>query len=83
VELVLKHPTCDDVISRLKAAQGEIEQALGQRLEWNEFPGSLRIALSERGYDLQDRADWDRQHAWLIGKIKAYQEVLLKRIGVR
>lgn len=83
VELVLRHPACDDAISRLKTARGEIEQALGRRLEWNEYPGSLRIALSERGYDLQNRGDWARQHDWLIEKIRAYQETLLKRIDVR
>ena len=80
VELVLKHPACDDAISRLRVARGEIEETLGKKLEWNEHPGSMRIVFAESGYDLLDRTDWARQHEWLIDKLKAYQQVLLKRI---
>jgi hypothetical protein len=80
VELVLNRPACDGTFSHLWAARDEIAVALGHELEWKEFTASYRIVLSERGYDPVDRTDWTRQHDWLIGKIKAYQQILLKRI---
>lgn len=83
VELVLKHPACDNAIARLKAARQEIEQEFGHTLEWNEYPGSTRIALVERGYNLISRPDWARQHDWLIQKVRAYQQVLMRRIDER
>lgn len=82
VELVLKHPECDEMYAGLKTARAQIEEALGQPLEWNELPGSFRIVLAERGYDPVNRADWPRQHAWLIDKLKGLQQHLLKPIGV-
>lgn len=81
VELVLTHPACDDAISQLRVAREEIEHALGDKLEWNEHPGSMRIAFLDRGHDLLNRAEWAGQHDWLIQKIKAFQQVLLQRIG--
>jgi hypothetical protein len=82
VELVLAHPASDDAIALLKGARQEIEQEFGQKLEWNDHPGSVRVAFSERGFNLLDRADWARQHDRLIEMIKAYQQILLKRIEV-
>jgi hypothetical protein len=80
VELVLKVPACAEAYSLLKAAQAEIEQALGQKLEWNELIGSNRIVLAERGFNIADRKDWDRQHGRLIEKLRAFQRVLVNRI---
>lgn len=82
VELILKRPECTSMYDQLKAAREQIEHELGHRLEWKEPPRSYRIALVERGFDLSDRADWERQHLWLIEKLKKYQQVLLKRIDV-
>lgn len=80
VELVLERSSCAREIADFSAARSQIEQAFGDPLEWNEQPGSLRIVLSGRGLDPAVRADWDRQHEWLIEKIKAYQRHLLTRI---
>ncbi len=81
VELVLRKPACDEAYSRLKGAQAEIEQELGQKLQWNEPPRSFRIALVERGFDPVYRGDWGRQHQRLIEMIQDYQKVLLPRIA--
>lgn len=83
VELVLRRPACDPKIAQLASAKQEVEQALGHQLAWNEYPGSVRIVLSTRGYDPADRADWTRQHEWLVDKIKAYQQHLLARMEAR
>lgn len=81
VELVLKHPACDAAFIKLKAARAEIERELGHELEWNELPGSFRIVLAERGYNIFDRADWARQHVWLIGKLRGYLQSMVARIA--
>jgi hypothetical protein len=80
VELVLRQPRYTPEYGSLEAARVQIEQELGTALEWKVLPDSYRIALSEYGVDIQDRADWSRQHDWLIQKVKAFQQVLLKRI---
>jgi hypothetical protein len=80
VELVLQKPACDEAYSRLKTAQVEIEQELGQKLLWNEPARSFRIALVEQGFDPMDRTDWARQHERLIRMILDYQKILLARI---
>lgn len=67
----------------LKAVKEQIGKELGGELEWRTDPDSCRIVQSRMGYDPADRDDWPHQHEWLIEKIKAYQEVLLRRIDVR
>jgi hypothetical protein len=81
VELVLQKPACDEAYLRLKTAQSEIEQELGQPLQWNEPERSFRIALVKRGLDPVDRADWARQHGQLIEMLEGYQKFLLARIS--
>jgi hypothetical protein len=83
VELILRQPECTPMYEQLQAAREQIEQELAHKVEWKEPPRSYRIALFERGFDLLDRADWDRQHIWLVDKLERYQQVLLKRIEVR
>jgi hypothetical protein len=80
VELVLKVPACAEAYSVLKAAQAEIEQVVRQKLDWNELIGSNRIVLTERGFNIADRKDWDRQHGRLIEMLRTYQRSLVSRI---
>lgn len=80
VELVLARPSCDRLFESLAAQRAEIEEELGERLEWNERGRSYRIVLSEHGFNPADRADWPRQHIWLINKLEHYRAVFMKRI---
>lgn len=80
VELVLGRPACDPLFELLAAQRAEIEDELGERLEWDERGRSYRIVLSEHGFNPADRADWPRQHIWLINKLEHYRSVFMKRI---
>lgn len=80
VELVLAGPPGAEPYARLKNAKSVIEQELRSQLEWKELPGSNRIVRYESGVDPVNRNDWERQHAWLIERIKEFQESMLKRI---
>lgn len=66
----------------LKAVKEQIEKELGGGLEWRTHEDSCRIVQSRTGYNPADRDDWPRQHGWLLEKLKAYQQVLLKRIDL-
>lgn len=80
VELVMQ-PSCAESFAELKRARKEIEQEIGEELDWKELSGSYRIVLSRRGYNLIDRTQWGNQHDWLIKRVKAYQQFLLPRVG--
>jgi hypothetical protein len=64
----------------LKAVEEQIDKELGAGLEWREQQDTSRIVQSRTGYNPADRADWPRQHRWLIEKVKAYQQHLVARI---
>ncbi|HEX8242273.1 MAG TPA: DUF4268 domain-containing protein, partial [Longimicrobium sp.] len=82
VELVLRRPACDSAYSELKAQREKIEQDLRHQLEWNELPASYRIVLHQAGYDPRNRGSWPGQHSQLIAMLKAFQQFLLKPIGM-
>lgn len=79
VELVLRQPRYTTEYARLEAARVEIEQEFGGALEWKELQ-DYRIALPQYGFDIQNRAEWARQHDWLIDTVKRFQQILLTRI---
>ena len=53
-----------------------IEQRLGFRLDWQEMPEGkeCRICLNLNDADPFDRADWPRQHTWLVENLTALHE---------
>ena len=38
------------------------------------------ISLYQRGPDLEDRQDWDRQHLWLCGQLETFHKVFSPRV---
>jgi hypothetical protein len=72
---------CVDVFRALQAQRPTIEGELGQELEWIERSKSYRIVARARGHDPADRADWGRQHAWLVGMLEQFKRNLVTRIG--
>ncbi|HEX2210734.1 MAG TPA: DUF4268 domain-containing protein [Longimicrobium sp.] len=67
----------------LKTVKEQIEKELGGGLEWKEHHDTSRIVQSRSGYDPSDRADWPRQHEWLIERVKGFQQHLLTRVPAR
>lgn len=66
----------------LETAKVEIETAYGGPLDWQELPESRasRIAVYLKETDIVDRADWERQHIWIMKQIKLFRTVFASRI---
>lgn len=67
---------------QLEGASAEIEAAYGRPLEWQELPESRasRLAVYLKEADVSDRADWKRQHRWIIDQLKLFRHVFAGRI---
>lgn len=67
----------------LKQDKVVIEKEIGAELEWEENrEDSVErfIVLYQRGVDLEDRQDWNRQHQWLCEKLEIFHNVFSPRV---
>lgn len=60
----------------------EIEEEVGESLEWAEMPTkkSSRISLCKSDIDPADETDWPNQHAWIASTVGKFDKVLRPRI---
>lgn len=82
VQLNIDGDTRRDHSRALEARKSQIEAELGVSLEWNELPNNkiVRIVLWRPDTDVENRADWPRQHAWLLETLKAFHRAFADRI---
>jgi hypothetical protein len=85
-ELVLDGRTAKDDFALLFAKRQEIEQALGEPLEWNnpQHANMCRLYI-RRDADIRNQALWPEQHTWLRTKIESLARVfgpLIKDFGI-
>ena len=66
----------------LKKDRVEIEKQIGAELVWRENPVEHYISLYQRGVDLENRQDWDRQHRWLCEQLETFHRVFSRRVKV-
>ena len=64
----------------LKKDRVEIEKEIGAELVWKENPVERYISLYQRGTDLEDRQDWNRQHRWLYEQLETFHKVFSPRV---
>ena len=66
----------------LKRDDVDIEEDIGDELEWDEKEGRKQnyISLSLEDTDLEDRQDWDRQHQWLREQLENFYRVFSPRV---
>ena len=64
----------------LKKDRVEIEKEIGAELVWRENPVERYISLYQRGVDLEDRQDWNRQHRWLCDQLATFYKVFSQRV---
>jgi len=59
-----------------------IEKQFGYPLEWEEIPEKQvsRIAFYMKNANLEDKADWPRQHKWLSDTINHFHSVFRDRV---
>ena len=67
----------------LKQDKITIQKEIGTKLEWEENrEDSVErfISLYQRGVDLEDRSDWDRQHQWLCEQLETFHKIFSPRV---
>lgn len=76
-EIYLSGPNAAREHAQLSAWRDALEQELGFAMEWPEMTGKRdrRIFVALPMENFEDRADWDRQHRWLVEKLGALHKV--------
>jgi Domain of unknown function (DUF4268) len=66
----------------LEASRPQIEQAFGGPLDWQELPDrrASRVATHLKVVDIADRADWPRQHRWIMDQLKIFRRIFADRV---
>jgi len=65
--------------SLLQGDKEEIENEIGENLEWRENPKQNRVILKVH-MDPKNKADWEKQHAWLLEKLELFHKTFSPRI---
>ena len=59
----------------------QIEQVLGERLDWNPFPNKRdKIIGVYREADLDKQENWPEYVAWMVNRIQRFREVFGPRV---
>ena len=80
MRLVLDHQDSLTHFYLLERDKVDIEKEFGAELVWRENPVERYISLYQRGVDLEDRQDWNRQHRWLCEQLEAFHKVFSRRV---
>ncbi|HBM58532.1 MAG TPA: DUF4268 domain-containing protein [Citreicella sp.] len=66
----------------LFSQRDEIEAAYGSPLDWQALPESTaaRIAVHLPDADVSNRADWSRQHAWILSQVAHFRSLFSERV---
>jgi hypothetical protein len=81
-ELYLGGVNAKAFFNLLKQQKEATERELGYPLEWEELPEGQdsRIAYYLDGVDVEDKADWPRQHEWLAKHLNDMHRVFSGRV---
>jgi hypothetical protein len=65
----------------LKKQKAEIENEMGEELEWRELPEGKQSHITVRkNIDPTDRNNWDEMNAWFLDKLEKYYKVFSPRV---
>ncbi len=80
--LVRSGPHAKAHFHELQQQQDEIEQQIGEELEWREMSGQKWswIYLMWHGVDPTDEGEWPGQHTWLLEKLESFCETFAPRV---
>lgn len=72
----------NQAFNALMAQRGSIDAAYGGALDWQPLPDSVaaRIAVHLPNADVADRADWSRQHAWIVAELAKFRRVFADHV---
>jgi len=82
VTLNLGHKRAKPFFHLLKKQRDEIENQLGEPLEWDEKPNQndSMITLKKDDTDPTNETDWYNQHEWLAKKVELFYQIFKPRI---
>jgi len=74
-------PDSKQLFADLLARRVDIENELGETLEWEELPEkkASRIKLPMKG-DLMNQDGWNSYHSWMLAKVEDFQKVFSRYI---
>jgi Domain of unknown function (DUF4268) len=82
VRIYLGREVADLALNQLLPMRVEIEQAIGEPLEWNPFSEKQdKIIRLMRSGDITDRAHWPELAEWITAKAVAFAEAFRSRIA--
>ncbi len=72
----------NQAFNALMAERYIIDTAYDGALDWQPLPDRVaaRIAVHLPNADVADRADWPRQHAWIVGELAKFRRVFADRV---
>lgn len=72
----------NQAFNALMAKRSSIDTAYSVALDWRPLPDSVaaRIAVHLPNADVADRADWPRQHAWIVAELAKFRRVFADRV---
>ena len=76
-------PLVDESIENLEKDKNNIENELGEKLDWQLLPhrAASRIKLARKNSILDNQKDWDEYIIWLIEKLEKFYHVFSKRLS--
>lgn len=82
VTLNIGHKNARTFFNQLLKKRDEIENQIGEPLEWEEKPNQndSRITLRKENTDPTNETDWRNQHEWLASKVKLFHDIFKPRI---
>ena len=83
VELYIKRQKTPTLFEALEARRSEIEEAFGASLLWQGRPGgSTAGIIATLPAEIENEADWPRQHMWIAEQVRRFRSVLGPEVAV-
>lgn len=83
VELLLTNKTTSKALfDQIRKDQSAIEKEIGEPLEWLRQDDYIvsRVAIATKAFDLSDREQWPKQHAWLLDYLLKFKAAFQDRV---
>ena len=84
VELLLTNKTTSKgLFDQIRQDQSAIEREIGGPLEWLRQDDYIvsRVAISTKAFDVSDREQWPKQHAWLLDYLLKFKAAFQDRVS--
>ena len=81
VRLFIRNKAAELVLAHLRSQREQIEQELGESLDWNPFPNKRdKVIGVYREADLDKQEKWAEYVAWMVNRIQRFREVFGPRV---